>query len=289
MCTLCNGVSWRPKVAMCCQKVFCGPCLDGWLKGSTVCPNAQCRANVVVRDGSTGGCAEQRVKKLDRSSTGVQAVLWRVYSNLRVRCVHFCGWSGDIFSYDGHLAECPVEKRQLTAQPQVRSAQQAQSATPPVSKSPESSDSSGPIYTIVWAHHAGDDSQLSLSSSDRVSVKQRAAHGWVYGRLVSSNQPGREGREGWFPSFCLPEERPPPPQQSPPPMSPPTGSTRVTREYEASDPAQLSLREGELVYVRQRDRSGWTFVVKVSAQEAGKREGWIPDWLLEHGRFIAEV
>ena len=53
------------------------------------------------------------------------------------------------------------------------------------------------------------------------------------------------------------------------------------RDYEASDPAQLSVREGELVYVRQRDQSGWTFAVKVNTHWARKREGWVPDWLLQ--------
>lgn len=109
-------------------------------------------------------------------------------------------------------------------------------------------------------------------------MEQVAAHGWVYGRL---NLPGQGSKVGWFPSFCLPEQRPPPPQQSPPPMSPPAGSTQVTRDYEASDPAQLSVKESELVYVRQRDSSGWTFVVKVTTQGTGKREGWVPDWLLQ--------
>lgn len=131
----------------------------------------------------------------------------------------------------------------------------------------------------MWEHRATDDSQLTLRVGDRVSVQQVAAHGWVYGHRLSPGQGG--SREGWFPSFCLPEHRPPRPAQSPPPMSPPAGSTQVARDYEASDPAQLSVKEGELVYVRQRDQSGWTFVVRVSTQGTGKREGWVPDWLLQ--------
>jgi len=132
--------------------------------------------------------------------------------------------------------------------------------------------------SVVWEHRATDESQLTLRVGDRVSVQQVAAHGWVYGqRLPGSHAPPKEG---WFPSFCLPERRPPRPQQSPPPSAPPAGSTRVVRDYEASDPAQLSVKEGELVYVRQRDQSGWTFVVRVSTQGSGKREGWVPDWLL---------
>merc|ERR1712150_209660 len=113
---------------------------------------------------------------------------------------------------------------------------------------------------------------------DQVHVQQVAAHGWVYGHRLT---PGVGNKEGLFPSFCLPEHRPPRPQQSPPPMSPPAGSTRIVRDYDASDPAQLSVKVRELVYVRQRDQSGWTFVVKVNTQGTGKREGWVPDWLLQ--------
>jgi len=114
---------------------------------------------------------------------------------------------------------------------------------------------------------------------DRVLVQQVAAHGWIYGQKLTPAAGGVT--EGWFPSFCLPEQRPPKPQQSPPPSAPPAGSTQVVKDYEASDPAQLSLKEGELVYVRQRDHSGWTFVVRVNTQGEGKREGWVPNWLLQ--------
>merc|ERR1719221_1754157 len=103
-CPLCAGVAWQPKVTMCCQKVFCGHCLDGLMQKSTLCP--QCHTSLVVRDGSTGGCSEQCVKKLDRTSTGVQAVLWRVYGNLRIRCGQDCGWTGNILSYSDHLPGC---------------------------------------------------------------------------------------------------------------------------------------------------------------------------------------
>jgi len=289
-CSLCNGVARSPKATMCCQKVFCGPCLDRCLQTTMVMPC--CHASVAAEYDSTGGCNEQRVKKLDRNSAGVQAVLWRVYGNLRLRCANpGCMWTGDIFSYEDHCAVCSVgsEPSSGKKQPQgsrsqpPRSGQftnkqpKASSSSSP-QQSSESSEAVGGTYTVVWEHNATDSSQLSLKVGDRVCVEQVAAHGWVYGRL---NVPGQSSKVGWFPSFCLPEQRPPPPQQSPPPMSPPSGSTQVTRDYEASDPAQLSVKKGEMVYVRQRDTSGWTFVVKGSTQGTGKREGWVPDWLLQ--------
>merc|ERR1719440_938807 len=52
-CPLCNGVARHPKVTMCCQKVFCGPCLDPWLQNSTVTPC--CNTFMATPDGSTGG------------------------------------------------------------------------------------------------------------------------------------------------------------------------------------------------------------------------------------------
>jgi len=320
-CPLCNGVSWNPKVTMCCQKVFCGRCLDDLLQTQTTCP--QCHTSLVDSDGGTGGCSDQRVKKLDRNSTGVQAVLWRVYGNLRVRCEHDCGWTGNIQSYSEHTASCRLEPPQVLQQARERPQQQQLQQQPqqpqqlaahrtegigpravgtvpqptPLNKQaaslapapqpsvaqvmPEAAlleDRNGSCL-VVWEHRATDESQLPLKVGDRVVVQQEAAHGWVYGQTVATTH--APTKEGWFPSFCLPENRPPKPQQSPPPMSPPSGSTRVMRDYEASDPAQLSVREGELVYVRQRDQSGWTFAVRVNTQGAGKREGWVPDWLLQ--------
>jgi len=292
-CSLCNGVARHPKVTMCCQKVFCGPCLDRWLQSSMVTPC--CNTTMVTPDGSTGGSNEQRVKKLDRNSAGVQAVLWRVYGNLRLRCAsHGCAWTGDIFSYEEHIGVCSTltdladgkgkkgsqGKGGKGGYSQPAKQAKASPTSPPEQPSEPTDAMIGGAYAVVWEHRATDASQLSLSVGDNVVVEQVAAHGWVYGRLAD---PCQTPKVGWFPSFCLPEQRPPPPQQSPPPMSPPAGAITVTRDYEASDPAQMSVKESELVYVRQRDTSGWTFVVRANTQATGKREGWVPDWLLAKG------
>ena len=47
-----------------------------------------------------------------------------------------------------------------------------------------------------------------------------------------------------------------PPEQSPPPSSPPSRSVKVERDYDAPDSTQLSVKEGEFVYVKQRDPLG---------------------------------
>jgi hypothetical protein len=213
-----------------------------------------------------------------------------------LRCANSgCMWTGDIFSYEEHCSVCSYDPANVQGKrpsqgnrpQQPRSGQWPNGQPPKQAKAPASAtsqqpsdlaDAVGGSFAVVWKHAATDASQLSLEVGDRVLVEQVAAHGWVYGRV---NVPGQAPRVGWFPSFCLPEQRPPPPAQSPPPASPPAGSTQVTRDYEASDPAQLSVKENELVYVRQRDQSGWTFVVRVSTQGNGKREGWVPDWLLQ--------
>merc|ERR1712137_1311295 len=63
---------------------------------------------------------------------------------------------------------------------------------------------------VAWEHRATDESHLTLKVGDRVVVQQEAAHGWVYGqRVATAHAPANEG---WFPSFCLPENRPPKPQ-----------------------------------------------------------------------------
>lgn len=271
-CPLCHGLACQPKVTMCCSKVFCGVCLDQWLQSSTSCP---CCSKILFEDGSTGGCSEQRVKKLDRNSSGVQAVLWRVYGNLRINCTRDCGWSGNLLAYNEHLASCRMEASRSAKHPGCKIV-----APPPVPDAPRDAAPASPDeVSVVWEHIATDSSQMSLRVGDRVKVQQQAAHGWVYGRRLSQ---GSSNIEGWFPSFCLPENRPPKPVASPPPMAPPEQTTKVGRDYTASDSNQLSLAKGELVKVRQRDQSGWTFVVRVTTQGTSKREGWVPDWLLQH-------
>merc|ERR1712151_149681 len=141
---------------MCCQKVFCGACLDQWLQSSVTC--SQCQAQLIDRDGSTGGCSEQRVKKLDRNAGGVQAVLWRVYGNLRIKCAHDCAWTGNILMYSEHLANIHVGK--ICAATSHALSEQAEAMAP------ELPDGVNRIFSVVWEHRATDGSQLSLKVGD---------------------------------------------------------------------------------------------------------------------------
>jgi len=176
--------------------------------------------------------------------------------------------------YSEHLANIHVGK--------VRAASSHGLSQQAEAMAPELLDGVNRVCSVVWEHRATDDSQLSLKVGDCVKVRQITDHGWVYGKLVDVRLAGGAS-EGWFPSFCLPEKAAPPkPQAAPPPMSSPETTTQVARNYVASDPAQLSVTKGELVKIRQRDQSGWTFVVRVSTLSTGKREGWVPDWLLQH-------
>mmetsp|Transcript_38719 Transcript_38719/g.111180 ORF Transcript_38719/g.111180 Transcript_38719/m.111180 type:complete len:567 (-) Transcript_38719:109-1809(-) len=270
-CGFCDSIARRPKMTTCCQPIYCGPCLDHWLQTSDKCPH--CKNPAVVGDGSTGGCAEQHVKRLDHNSIGVQAMLFRVYSNLKIRCGRSCGWTGDMFSYEHHIKDCPLAPQPMA----TPSARGVAGAALPATKSGDMSDVIGGTFTVAREHQATDDSQLSLTVGEQVTIQEVAAHGWVYGHRkmpALGRQPS-----GWFPNFCLPEERPPPPVQTPPPtMSPPA---RISRDYDASDQTQLSVKEGDLVHVKQSHNSGWTFVVRVNAPVAGTREGWVPEWALQ--------
>merc|ERR1719401_2998614 len=181
---------------MCCQKVFCGSCLDRWLQTSINC--SQCQAQLIDRDGSTGGCGEQRVKKLDRNAGGVQAVLWRVYGNLRIKCAHDCAWTGNIQMYAEHLTNCHAATVRA-AVPQALP-QQVDSAAL------ELPDGVNKTCSVVWEHRATDASQLSLRVGDCVRVRQVTDHGWVYGRLMDGSPVDGGANEGWFPSFCLSEK-----------------------------------------------------------------------------------
>lgn len=310
-CLLCGGIAWEPQVTMCCQRVFCGGCMDRWLLAAVTCPSQSCNSVVVDPDGSTGGCAEDHVKKL--SPTGPLSVLYRIYGGLRLRCKNQCGWAGPITSYSEHMATCndlyraKTDMNPATAPkpapapaavrptplpvptPAAREAPQPAREPVPVALpaaerveigSPDAKAAvlPGSVLEVVLEHNPTESGQLTLRLGDQVRVQQVAAHGWVYGELVANN---KSSRGGWFPSFCLSANQPPKPQQSPPPSSPPDGSTEVMQKYEATDPVQLSVAQGELVKVRQRDSSGWTFVVRVNSQPGVPREGWVPNWLLK--------
>jgi len=325
------------------------PVLDTSLQSSNTCPS--CKLPAVDADGSTGGCGEeQQFRPIDHHSAGLQGVLWRVYSNLRVRCgKHPCEWVGDFKAYEQHVRECKhhwgiasqanhhssmahhepsrakvrcldiamltdrfkvsvsseslvrdvgAKLREMGKVESVMAASffredghRVEDDWPVnvleegtvlccVCKASNHAEVVGRDHLVAREHQASDDSQLSLQIGDKVTVQKESGHGWVYGSKVAPD--GRTGQplSGWFPAFCLPEDRPPPPVQTPPPMAPPKGSRRIARDYEASDAAQLTVKEKELVIVRQREASGWTFVVRTGTQGAGQREGWIPEWCL---------
>ncbi|CAJ1457332.1 unnamed protein product, partial [Effrenium voratum] len=269
-CLLCRGLAWEPQVVMCCQKVFCGGCLDDFLSTGSSCPS--CQASLVVRDGSTGGCTEQTVKRLEKTAEGVKGVAWRVYTNINVRCGKSCTWYGNILAYSDHMNSCQVGQEGILDDVTQRAHASGQD-----SQSQVQDDMRG-IHVVAGGHSSSDPNQLNLRVGDKVNVQQVAGHGWAFGILIS----GQSGSQGWFPTHCLlPQRQHSPPEQSPPPSAPPSSSVKVERDYTASDSAQLSVKEGELVYVKQKDQTGWTWVARVNPQVIGQREGWVPDWLLQ--------
>mmetsp|Transcript_51121 Transcript_51121/g.119727 ORF Transcript_51121/g.119727 Transcript_51121/m.119727 type:complete len:1720 (-) Transcript_51121:39-5198(-) len=246
-CLLCNGVAWHPKLTLCCQKVFCSHCLDNHLVSSTACPH--CHIPLAVRDGSTGSSVEQRIRKLDRNSDNVHAVLFRVYGGLRLRCEHLCGWVGEMMNYEDHLVSCPsagVAMRRSTAYDHPVSTANSQRGNA-IAEDKVSTGLGG------YPTAQGSQNERCLAASARLQpIGQTTSQAHV----------------------------PPPPP--PPPRPNPDGLTVVKFSYEATDPSQLTVQPGENVYVRQREPSGWTFVVKANWQGAGKCEGWVPDWLLHN-------
>jgi len=232
---------------------------------------------VVVRDGSTGSSTEQKVKKLERTAEGVKGVAWRVYSNIRVKCCRgSCTWEGNILSYGEHLESCSsgnlAEAGNLS-----RTAEAPAMPGKASTSSKVQSDMRGK-HVVACGHTASDANQLSLNVGEEVFVQQVAAHGWAYGQLMKERE-----RQGWFPTHCLiaPQLQHSPPEQSPPPSAPPSSSVKVGRDFTAPDSAQLSVKEGEHVFVKKKDPSGWTWVARVNPQVIGQREGWVPDWLLQ--------
>merc|ERR1711915_239035 len=118
-CTVCHRIIRGP-VVLPCAHLFCRSCLtDGQILRFTNCPTC-----------GQGGIDINNLVSLEKKEGGALALLHRVYSGLKLRCVYHselasqqwpeqrkttltCDWRGFVLDYSRHLESCPAHLASL--------------------------------------------------------------------------------------------------------------------------------------------------------------------------------
>ncbi|CAD8170313.1 unnamed protein product [Paramecium octaurelia] len=87
-CPICSCVARLPKDCSACGSVFCGPCVDSWLKKQQECIN-RCPKTSVIQ--------------------GIQKSLKRIYDDLEIRC-QYCQKPFKIAEIEKHENNCQIPK-----------------------------------------------------------------------------------------------------------------------------------------------------------------------------------
>ncbi|CAD8090661.1 unnamed protein product [Paramecium sonneborni] len=87
-CPICSCVARLPKDCSCCGTVFCGPCVDSWLKKQSECIN-RCPKNSTIQN--------------------IQKSLKKIYDDLEIRC-SYCPKSFKIAEIEKHEINCKLPK-----------------------------------------------------------------------------------------------------------------------------------------------------------------------------------
>jgi len=87
-CILCQHVSRKPQLSLCCGRTYCKSCLGKWKRTSRACPYA-CRCKLM--------------------KTVAHPEAERTILGLRVYCSNGCPWTGPLIELDKHLASASCD------------------------------------------------------------------------------------------------------------------------------------------------------------------------------------
>ncbi|CAJ1400550.1 unnamed protein product, partial [Effrenium voratum] len=259
VCALCKLVSRHPVLMRSCLHMFCSGCFNQWVqqtKPQVVCPGCQ----QPVR--------QQDVVQLESATGPGLALLHRLYSGMKVRCLYHpeleasrgqssrgtCSWSGALLDYTAHLGNCQVHagSGEKAADPAA--------AEKTARESPHTALAVGMfLATSTWEGLTT--GTLPVQRGARVWVSQLDERGeWALGQLYQEWSPVSEA--AWVPRCVL--------------------TPALFPVHSPFDPALhahqaqgLALAAGDLVGV-QSLHNGWSYGAKMTPLNEAGESGWYP-------------
>lgn len=286
VCKICNLIVHSPLVLPCAH-MFCSGCFGEWVhqkRPNVTCPT--CRQVVGPRE---------VVHFESKSSTpggGALALLYRLYSGMKVSCVYHsdlgnkpltaeaaqakasgrsCNWRGAMHDYPNHLNSCEVH---ASVASQEREQGEAPLAAPPITQSPFQSECQALVtgfFQISTPWHPPEAGTPHLQRGTILWVTSSADERgeWALARIV---QPRTIDSAAWVRVPRTVIQR---------------AVYRIHQKFNAEGQAQLSLNVGDEVHVYRRETSGWTMGARLDVHSSDARAtpgevGWFPE------RCIAE-
>mmetsp|Transcript_119963 Transcript_119963/g.233518 ORF Transcript_119963/g.233518 Transcript_119963/m.233518 type:complete len:1330 (-) Transcript_119963:135-4124(-) len=263
VCKICNLVVRSPLVLPCAH-MFCSICFNQWVQ--------QKRPNVMCPTCKQAVLRQEVVHFEGRSSAGALALLHRLYSGMKVRCVYHpelsgtkpqmaeverarvaglsCSWRGSMHDYASHLGVCKVHASVLTTMDApglgtaVSSTQCDDIRPPPVSPSQPAPGGGGPRTAVRLP-----------SSAPSAAHPSRSEQSWTHI----------------------------------------TGAFQALAPWHSQEAGALCVKQGAALWVTSTDESGeWAYarLLQVSlGSHVGAGEGpppaWVPRALLQRAVYPA--
>jgi hypothetical protein len=306
VCKVCMLVLNNPMVTIC-SHLVCNTCMQEWVEQNRA--KAQ-KKNTALGEVPCPVCntplKREQVAQLQQQDGG-GALLWRMYNELTIRCLHHpkiqaeqpdgvtesaaeairaglsCTWEGPRVKWLEHCKICPGMARNSSEAKKAPSVASAPDV-PYTGPAPEQRKVEDVVVAAADYSQSTDASVLSFESGDVLDVFYYDPSGWTYGRIQSS----QAAREGWFPrdwTFPHTEMKEPQVQHEPASAAAPAATqqeekqgseVRAINAYEARSPQEHTVRQGELVRVI-RIESQWALI---QSDEGGKL-GWVPSWVVK--------
>ncbi len=284
ICKICHTyfLGCAPKLTKCAH-AFCGDCLESWIQVQPTfrswaqvaktagqarcvpCPvcktplNDKADINLILAENSTDPECQRMAKHL-------RSLHLVCHNNATVsQGFGSCPWEGRYSDYQQHARHCTRNKKHVLIDPNTTAPAQSHSET---KKARE--HASVPVIIPFSADH------VALSAGSKVRIEEKSENGWIY---VKSDE-----TQGWVPEYCIKRY-----DQWFEEQMTALGKQQVEkcvaiRDFDPSATllhlvsqeivsACLPLREGEVITICERNKSGWNLAINSD----GSKQGWVPD------------
>jgi len=260
VCKICNLVVRSPLVLPCAH-MFCSTCFNQWVQ--------QKRPNVMCPTCKQAVLRQEVVHFEGRSSAGALALLHRLYSGMKVRCVYHpelsgtkplmaeverarsaglsCSWRGPMHDYASHLGVCNVHASCLS---------------------------------IMETPGLG----TAVSSTQREDIRPEPVS------PLQSASGGAAPRSAARPPSSAPSAAHP--SRSEQSWTHITGAFQALALWHSQEAGALCVKQGATLWVTSTDESGeWAYARQVSSSHVAAGEGpppaWVPRALLQRAVYLA--